>query len=360
MHLLVLALLVLQAATIDVGKRVTGHWGPGMSNFTSYCNHTYQLIQQETCQQLATQINMLFKDFASLNEGNPYVDCADSRNSVWPPVVVCVGTSVFQNEKGDAFNGTTGAKIILPGAGSSNMPTWNGTIPGRRNTTTIAASVKTSSIVNTTSVAVTTAAAAGTGTDTPPVVTTDPVITTTPEVIATTDPAPPPPTPEPSPDPPPAPVLLPPCSIYDGSCIVRAQYDNPPNYRGYDPSIECTYLANYARQVYNPGVWDLWWDQNLQPYAMRSATYSATYQCSHCHTESGPGYSWGQNLYLSMCSCSDAYFGWVTNEALGQDPANPDAGHFTNVVGFAVPYQSIGCGSAQVNGVCATVCDYGL
>ncbi|KAJ3063300.1 hypothetical protein HDU99_004911, partial [Rhizoclosmatium hyalinum] len=282
------------------------------------------------------------KEFVSANDGNPFVDCSDSRNVVWPPVVVCIASTVFQDEKGNAVNATTGAKIILPGGNSANTPTWNGTLPIRKNgTNSTNTSLKQSVTVNINATAGTDGAVP---TDATTTISTDPVpqTTDTPAV---------PSTPQGSGSP---------CSIYDGSCIAMTASDAPPNYRGYDASIECTALANYARQHYNPGVWDLVWDANLQPYAMRSAIYSATYECSECHTESGSGYSWGQNLYLSMCSCSDAYFGWVTNEAAGQDPANPEEGHFTNIVGFAVPYQTIACGSTSVNGVCSTVCDYGL
>ncbi|ORY45721.1 hypothetical protein BCR33DRAFT_716352 [Rhizoclosmatium globosum] len=335
------AVLALAASTVsakNIGAKVRGHWGRGMTNHTASCDHTYQVVEKETCAQIATQLNMLYKDFIAINKGHPYVDCSDSRNNVWPPVV---------DDSGNAFNGTTMAKIILPGAGSSNMPTWNGTMPARKNATTSIVTKSITTAINATS-------AVGVDGITP---TADPTApTTAADALPTTDAAPPPA--------PPAPVTPPgtgfPCSIYDGSCMQRSTFDAPPNYRGMDPSIECTALTNYARQLYNPGVWDLVWDNAMVEYAYRAAVFSATYQCSHCHTESGPGYSWGQNLYLSMCSCSDAYFGWVTNEAAGQDPANPDAGHFTNIVGLAVPYQTIACAAAQINGMCSLVCDYGL
>ncbi|KAI9340542.1 hypothetical protein BDR26DRAFT_861296 [Obelidium mucronatum] len=159
------------------------------------------------------------------------------------------------------------------------------------------------------------------------------------------------------PPPPPPPPST--CSIADGSCRIRAQSDSPPNVAGTGMVYECVTLANYARQHYNPGVNDLVWSNSLAAYAQQSADYSATYNCWDCHTNSGPGTTWGQNLYLSKKSCSEAYYGWVTNEALGNDASNPDAGHFTNVVGFASPYVYIGCSVSTIKAG-ATVCNYGL
>ncbi|KAJ3064580.1 hypothetical protein HDU98_012026 [Podochytrium sp. JEL0797] len=309
-----------------------------MSQQATQCNFTYQVtaINGQACSDIALQFSMSLNAFVELNNQNPYVDCSDARNLIWKPVVVCVASSVFQDDSGTAFNGTTLKQITLPGQGSSNRPDVvgpfvplkpkNATMTSNSTTTTLPASTTASPTVSGTD-----PAASETQTAASPETTTD-------------APAPPPP------PPPPPPPQNPPCNQIDGTLGPCAQYgatDTPPNYAGQDPSIECTALANYARQHYNGGVWDLQWDANLVQYAAYSANYAASNGCSECHTQSGSGYAWGQNLYLGQCSCTEAYFGWVTNEAMGQDPANPDAGHFTNVVGFAVPYQTIGCASAQ-------------
>ncbi|ORY45714.1 hypothetical protein BCR33DRAFT_716348 [Rhizoclosmatium globosum] len=172
---------------------------------------------------------------------------------------------------------------------------------------------------------------------------------------------------EPTPSPTPAPAPQPEtpsqdltCSLGNmAGCMILAQTDVPPQVYGQTVEVECLELANYARRHYNPGVFDLKWDPLLAQYAEESAIYAATQGCTHCHTNSGGGTTWGQNLYTSARSCSEAYYGWVTKEAAGQDPYNPDAGHFKNIVGFTMPYRIIGCGSSQINGG-ATVCNYGL
>ncbi|KAI8606998.1 hypothetical protein BC830DRAFT_1159696 [Chytriomyces sp. MP71] len=156
------------------------------------------------------------------------------------------------------------------------------------------------------------------------------------------------------------------------SCYTLAQSDAPPAsltapfVRGSSPKganfkAQCMGLANYAREHYT-GAPALTWDDEAAAAAQRAADYSAQHQCSECHTESGPGYSWGQNLYFTSVGCFESYNGWVTNEALGADPANPDAGHFKNVVGTALTwsqYTKIGCAVSTTNEG-ATVCNYVL
>ncbi|KAI9340536.1 hypothetical protein BDR26DRAFT_861284 [Obelidium mucronatum] len=181
------------------------------------------------------------------------------------------------------------------------------------------------------------------------------------------------PAPEPRPEvetpAPPAPVPQPPVVVVlptvctKGTmdfCKVLANTDTPPNVKGLSVDQECTILANYARSHYS-GAGPLVWNEKLAEYATASAKYAAENNCSHCHTNSGSGTSWGQNLYTGKDSCTNSYHGWVTNEALGNDPHNLDAGHFKNIVGFEVDYKTIGCGSfVAASGMAATVCNYGL
>ncbi|KAI8607213.1 hypothetical protein BC830DRAFT_1234704 [Chytriomyces sp. MP71] len=107
-------------------------------------------------------------------------------------------------------------------------------------------------------------------------------------------------------------------------------------------TTQCVQLANYARHHYNPGAVDLVWNPTLAQAAQESADYAAQHDCWNCHTNAGPGTTWGQNLFLSKRSCQDAYNGWVTTEAAGKDSVNLEEGHFKNVVGFAAPYRTIG------------------
>ncbi|KAJ3009094.1 UNVERIFIED_CONTAM: hypothetical protein HDU68_002824 [Siphonaria sp. JEL0065] len=310
MHLLSIVAAVLAVGTSvngkDLGEHQTGHYASGMTKEIATCEHTFQVTSKATCQEIAEATAMTLAAFTALN---PKI-CTGPLS---PLTIVCISSEVFQDETGNAFNGTlahSGATLsVLPHPGAANRPDFNGTFPTRKSTTTTASGT---------------------------------------ETALPTDPAA-----SPSPVPPPPP---PPC--YDGTlnpCVGYSQSDNPPNWRGADVVSECGGLTNYARQHYNPGTWDLQWDATLAAYAYDSAVYAATYQCNECHTNSGPGTTWGQNLFLGPCSCSDAYNGWVTNEAAGNDPYNRDEGHFTNIVGFFVPYQSVGCGSAEVNGVCATL-----
>ncbi|KAJ3289505.1 hypothetical protein HDU79_003993 [Rhizoclosmatium sp. JEL0117] len=129
------------------------------------------------------------------------------------------------------------------------------------------------------------------------------------------------------------------------TCASLAASDRPPNYLNQGVKSECTNLANYARQHYIPGTWNLVWDEKLAAYAKQSADYAARNDCWNCHTNSGAGTTWGQNLYLSKKSCTAAYSGWVTEEAKG----NPlQAGHFKNVVGLSFAAKKIGCGSSNI------------
>ncbi|KAJ3062608.1 hypothetical protein HDU98_001516 [Podochytrium sp. JEL0797] len=331
-RLALLALLTGASQAKNVGTGVKGHWAAGMSTAASSCAFTFTVTSSATCQQVADVNSMSLAAFAALNSGIPGVACgADGSGLLAGNLVVCIASEVAQDPTtGEATNASG---TVLPKLGSANRPDFNGTMPLRRNAT---ASTSATSV-------------SGSATSATVSITADPSATTgAPATEATTAAAPPPP-PQGAP-----------CSIYDGSCVARAGSDSPPDYSNNDLATQCLALANFARQLYNPGTWSYTWDPTLASYAQGSADYASTYNCNECHTNSGPGTSWGQNLYLGQCSCQSAYYGWVTNEALGQDPANPDEGHFLNVVGLDIPYQSMGCASSSVGGVCATVCNYGL
>ncbi|KAJ3236126.1 hypothetical protein HDU81_011161 [Chytriomyces hyalinus] len=147
------------------------------------------------------------------------------------------------------------------------------------------------------------------------------------------------------------------------ACALLVPFDNPPiELKTADVITQCVGLANYARRLYNPSAPPLVWSDALATRAKTSADYAAKLNCWNCHSDSGSGTDWGQNLYLSKGSCWDSYTGWVTDEALAPSEANPDQGHFKNVVGIAIafsPYLSIGCGSSSI-GSSATVCNYGV
>ncbi|KAJ3073160.1 hypothetical protein HDU98_002132 [Podochytrium sp. JEL0797] len=153
-------------------------------------------------------------------------------------------------------------------------------------------------------------------------------------------------------------------------CVSLSQTDSPPQVPNDSSEYACLTLANYARQHYNPGVWDLMWDEKLVPEGHRKCAMLRGSGCWDCHTNSGGGTTWGQNLHLSKTSCADWYYGWwVTNEAAQQDSVNVEEGHFTNVVGFTVDYVSMGCGTYRITGheegslpagVSAVVCNFGL
>ncbi|KAJ3009095.1 UNVERIFIED_CONTAM: hypothetical protein HDU68_002825 [Siphonaria sp. JEL0065] len=121
-----LALLTSLATAKNLGRKIYGHYAKGMSKQATECAFTYQIVQPETCQEVATQNAMSYNAFRDLNNKNPYIDCSDSRNQIWPPVVVCIASQVFQAENGQAFNATTMQKITLPGGDSSNKPIFNG------------------------------------------------------------------------------------------------------------------------------------------------------------------------------------------------------------------------------------------
>ncbi|KAJ3241410.1 hypothetical protein HDU78_001823 [Chytriomyces hyalinus] len=147
------------------------------------------------------------------------------------------------------------------------------------------------------------------------------------------------------------------------ACALLVPFDNPPiELKTADTITQCVGLANYARRLYNPSAPALVWSPALATRAKTSADYAAKLDCWNCHSDSGSGTDWGQNLYLSKGNCWDSYVGWVTDEALAPSEANPDQGHFKNVVGIAIafsPYLSIGCGSSSI-GSSATVCNYGV
>ncbi|KAJ3141350.1 hypothetical protein HK100_007962 [Physocladia obscura] len=328
--------------------------------------------------------------FNNMNKNLTSFNCTDGTNQLVPPIVVCITKVVFENTTGAAFNGTTGASIPLPGAGSSNRPDGAGGLVIRSSTTTILIRTATATSNHTDA---TITAGNGTlsvnvnGTTIADGNSTTSVITlqTTQEVIVAPSPSPiviiqttSAPAPSPSPTEPPVDSDAGGLPFYDDAyeyapCDADgtldackgwyAETDNPPSYYNwtqYTLEVQCLTYINYARQHYNPGVWDLAWDPWLAEYAAYSSAYSAYYGCWDCHTYSGSGYSWGQNLFLDETDCASAYFGWVTNEAAGNDPANPDEGHFTNIVGFAATYVTVGCANGYQNDRWAVVCNFGL
>ncbi|KAJ3139367.1 hypothetical protein HK100_011772 [Physocladia obscura] len=123
----------------------------------------------------------------------------------------------------------------------------------------------------------------------------------------------------------------------------------------------CLDLNNHARYIYgNPNPY-LVWNQDLANWAVVSSAYADTLGCWNCHSYSGSGYSWGQNLYVGESTCADAYFGWVTQEAEGKGLGG-EVGHFLNAAGWAIDpsggtgYTQIGCGTYGNT----IVCNFGL
>ncbi|KAJ3126961.1 hypothetical protein HK100_009994 [Physocladia obscura] len=123
----------------------------------------------------------------------------------------------------------------------------------------------------------------------------------------------------------------------------------------------CLDLNNHARSLYgNPNAY-LVWNEALANWAVVSSAYADTLGCYDCHSYSAGDLPWGQNLYVGESSCPDAYYGWVTQEALG-DGAGGEVGHFLNAAGWAVDptggtgYTQIGCGAYGDT----IVCNYGL
>ncbi|KAJ3195334.1 hypothetical protein HDU82_002156, partial [Entophlyctis luteolus] len=127
---------------------------------------------------------------------------------------------------------------------------------------------------------------------------------------------------------------------------------------GSDFNQACLDLNNHARKFYgNPNPY-LTWNEDLANWAVVSAAYALTMNDWEGHSYSGGGYPWGQNLFLGESTCADAYYGWVTSEALS---ANSNAnGHFLNQAGWVSSdgnaYTQVGCG-AYGNSI---VCNYGL
>ncbi|KAJ3120375.1 hypothetical protein HK100_012828, partial [Physocladia obscura] len=123
----------------------------------------------------------------------------------------------------------------------------------------------------------------------------------------------------------------------------------------------CLDLNNHARYLYgNPNPY-LVWNEDLANWAVVSAAYANYLGCWDCHSYSAGSLPWGQNLYVGESTCADAYYGWVTQEALG-DGAAGETGHFLNAAGWAIDpsggtgYTQIGCGAYGDS----IVCNFGL
>ncbi|KAJ3202253.1 hypothetical protein HDU83_000713, partial [Entophlyctis luteolus] len=127
---------------------------------------------------------------------------------------------------------------------------------------------------------------------------------------------------------------------------------------GSDFNQACLDLNNHSRKFYgNPNPY-LVWNEDLANWAVVSAAYANTLQVYDAHSYSGGSYPWGQNLYVGEATCAEAYYGWVTSEALGG--GSTENGHFLNQAGWVSSdgsaYTQIGCG-AYGNTI---VCNYGL
>ncbi|KAJ3199857.1 hypothetical protein HDU82_000089 [Entophlyctis luteolus] len=359
--------LLAPAAAKDLLSKMHGHWGEGMTSAAAACNYTYQVAQVVTCGQVATANSMSLKAFIDLNAKVPGFNCTGNTNTLSPPIVVCVSSSVYQDDSGNAYNGTTGKSIPLPAAGSSNTPSFtkittttlraaaSASVTSSGSTAAEAASVSATtdaaSVDADPAVSASAAAAAASASAAAAAAAAEASAEAAAEAAASASAA--------------ASLAAAqtPCNQIDGTlvpCEAYAATDSPPDYSGYDIETQCLALTQYARQHYNYGANYLNWDPVLAAYAQYSANYAAYYNCGECHTYSGSGYSWGQNLFLGEYDCQSGYFGWVTNEAAGNDPSNPDEGHFQNIVGFADPYVGIGCASASQNGNTAVVCNFGL
>ncbi|ORY45715.1 hypothetical protein BCR33DRAFT_784453 [Rhizoclosmatium globosum] len=114
----------------------------------------------------------------------------------------------------------------------------------------------------------------------------------------------------------------------------------------------CLVLNNRVRSKY-PNNGQFVYDAGLAAWATVSAAYAGKLGVFNAHSYSGNSYTWGQNLFVGPSTCADAYYGWITEEALTWSDG---AGHFLNAAAITLPYVSVGCGAA--NG--AIVCNYGL
>ncbi|KAJ3346552.1 hypothetical protein HDU83_002872 [Entophlyctis luteolus] len=325
--------LLGSAAAKDLLSKICGHWADGMTSVAAACSYTYQVAEVVTCGQVATANSMSLKAFIDLNAKVPGFNCSADSSTLSPPIVVCVSSSVYQDDSGNAYNGTTGKSIPLPAAGSSNTPSYT-----KVTTTTLkfAASATSGASASASAVDITSVAATTDGTPPDPAVSASAAAAAASaaaaaaaasaeaaaEASASAE----------------AEAALTaaetPCNQIDGTlvpCRAYAATDSPPDYSGSDIETQCLALTQYARQHYNYGTNYLNWDPVLAAYAQYSANYAAYYNCGECHTYSGSGYSWGQNLFLGEYDCQSAYFGWVTNEAAGDDASNPDEGHFQNI-----------------------------
>ncbi|KAJ3380951.1 hypothetical protein HDU84_005448 [Entophlyctis sp. JEL0112] len=127
---------------------------------------------------------------------------------------------------------------------------------------------------------------------------------------------------------------------------------------GSDFNQACLDLNNHARKFYgNPNPY-LVWNEDLANWAVVSAAYANTLQKYDAHSYSGGSYPWGQNLYVGEATCAEAYYGWVTSEALGG--GSTENGHFLNQAGWVSSdggaYTQVGCGAYGDT----IVCNYGL
>ncbi|ORY47920.1 hypothetical protein BCR33DRAFT_782973 [Rhizoclosmatium globosum] len=127
---------------------------------------------------------------------------------------------------------------------------------------------------------------------------------------------------------------------------------------GTDFASECQVLHTHARQYYS-GLGPLKWNSKLAAWAQVSAAYADATGYWEAHSYSADiGLFLGQNLYVGKATCAEAYYGWVTEEALGTGPSGN--GHFLNQAGLVFgglgDYSSVGCG-AYGNTI---VCNLGL
>ncbi|KAJ3195333.1 hypothetical protein HDU83_009882 [Entophlyctis luteolus] len=127
---------------------------------------------------------------------------------------------------------------------------------------------------------------------------------------------------------------------------------------GSDFNQACLDLNNHSRKFYgNPNPYVVW-NEGLANWAVVSAAYANTLQVYDAHSYSGGSYPWGQNLYVGEATCAEAYYGWVTSEALGG--GSTENGHFLNQAGWVSSdgsaYTQIGCGAYGDT----IVCNYGL
>jgi hypothetical protein len=138
------------------------------------------------------------------------------------------------------------------------------------------------------------------------------------------------------------------CTPYSiDKCRYLTLYDKPLNdiasLNNQDLKTQCLNLVNYARKLYSQHyniVSEVVWSETLAGYAQLAAAYASSESCWNCHSNTHNGY---QNLFLGMNSCTTAYTGWVTDEALNPSGIG-EQGHFLNWVGFNGNTTFVGCG----------------